>query len=99
MVGEWAHSGVAGRRHASGVASNLERIGPMIAAISSRLSTRLVAVRGRLLSRDALKDALTDENAPLVAIALVTFLAHLLVAGNYGYFRDELYYIDAGKHL
>jgi hypothetical protein len=27
------------------------------------------------------------------------FLAHLLVAGAYGYFRDELYYIIAGTHF
>lgn len=36
---------------------------------------------------------------PPVALALVAFLAHMLVAGNYGYFRDELYYIAAGRHL
>ena len=27
----------------------------------------------------------------LVALAGVSFVAHMLVAGNYGYFRDELY--------
>src|ERR671925_605329 len=35
----------------------------------------------------------------LVALAGVSFVAHLLVAGNYGYFRDELYYIADGRHL
>jgi hypothetical protein len=35
----------------------------------------------------------------LVALAGVSFVAHMLVAGNYGYFRDELYYIADGWHL
>src|SRR5262249_29989620 len=32
-------------------------------------------------------------------VALVAFVAHMFVAGSYGYFRDELYYIDAGRHF
>jgi 4-amino-4-deoxy-L-arabinose transferase-like glycosyltransferase len=35
----------------------------------------------------------------LVALAGGTFVAHLLVAGNDGYFRDELYYLADGRHL
>ncbi len=35
----------------------------------------------------------------LAALAGVSFVAHMLVAGNYGYFRDELYYIADGRHL
>jgi hypothetical protein len=35
----------------------------------------------------------------LVALAAVSFTGHMLVAGNYGYFRDELYYIADGRHL
>ena len=35
----------------------------------------------------------------VLALAVVSFLAHILVAANYGYFRDELYYIAAGRHL
>jgi len=35
----------------------------------------------------------------LGALAGVSFVAHMLVAGNYGYFRDELYYIADGRHL
>src|SRR5436305_5338784 len=35
----------------------------------------------------------------LAILAGVTFVAHMLVAGNYGYFRDELYYIADGRHL
>jgi hypothetical protein len=49
----------------------------------------------RFLSREAL----ASETAPVVAIALVSFVLHLLIAGNYGYFRDELYYMDAGRHF
>ena len=39
------------------------------------------------------------ENAPIFSVALVNFVVHMLVAGNYGYFRDELYYIVSGQHL
>jgi 4-amino-4-deoxy-L-arabinose transferase-like glycosyltransferase len=35
----------------------------------------------------------------LVALAGISFVAHMLFAGNYGYFRDELYYIADGHHL
>ena len=35
----------------------------------------------------------------LLTLAGVAFVAHMLVAGNYGYFRDELYYIADGHHL
>ena len=35
----------------------------------------------------------------LVVLAGVAFGGHMLVAGNYGYFRDELYYIADGHHL
>lgn len=34
-----------------------------------------------------------------VLLALIDFVAHMAFADNYGYFRDELYYIAAGQHL
>lgn len=33
------------------------------------------------------------------AFACIKVLMHFLTNGNYGYFRDELYYIDCAKHL
>jgi 4-amino-4-deoxy-L-arabinose transferase-like glycosyltransferase len=35
----------------------------------------------------------------LLSLALAKLLFHALIAGQYGWFRDELYYMDAGKHL
>jgi hypothetical protein len=43
--------------------------------------------------------ALAGDFAPVVALALLTFIGHMLVAANYGYFRDELYYLVAGQRL
>src|SRR5215207_8105599 len=34
----------------------------------------------------------------LLGLAFADFVAHMLVSTNYGYFRDELYYIEAGRH-
>jgi 4-amino-4-deoxy-L-arabinose transferase-like glycosyltransferase len=43
--------------------------------------------------------ALTGATALLATLAVVSFVGHMLVAGNYGYFRDELYYLADGRHL
>ena len=43
--------------------------------------------------------ALTSANALVGYIAFASFVTHMLVAKNYGYFRDELYYLEDGKHL
>jgi len=46
-----------------------------------------------------LNSRLAGEKVVLLYIAAVNFAAHMLVAANYGYFRDELYYIVSGQHL
>jgi hypothetical protein len=42
---------------------------------------------------------LLSEVAVLVYLALVKLILHLATSNNYGFFRDELYFIEAGKHL
>jgi hypothetical protein len=37
--------------------------------------------------------------ALLAYLALVKLLIHLITAGNYGYFRDEFYYITGSERL
>ena len=51
--------------------------------------------RQRFLSRKAL----TSTTAILVYLSLIDFVGHMLVGGDYGYFRDELYYLVSGQHL
>jgi len=42
----------------------------------------------------------TSTTAFLAYLALADFTVHMIFAGNYGYFRDELYYIVSGtQHL
>ena len=43
--------------------------------------------------------ALLGGGAVVLSLAFVKLLVHLLTARNYGYFRDELYYIAAGERL
>ncbi len=53
--------------------------------------------------KDSPPDLSTSVSKPvtrwLVGLGATSFVAHMLVAGNYGYFRDELYYIADGHHL
>ncbi|MHB1909050.1 MAG: ArnT family glycosyltransferase [Nitrososphaerales archaeon] len=45
------------------------------------------------------RKTLTGASAVIFYIALADFIFHMSIAGNYGYFRDELYYIVAGQRL
>ncbi|MGH2514687.1 MAG: hypothetical protein ACRDHP_03445, partial [Ktedonobacterales bacterium] len=45
------------------------------------------------------RESLASDTALLIYLAVISFVGHMLVAGNYGYFRDELYYLADGKHL
>lgn len=51
------------------------------------------------LSRGSSPDLARPAAGLLAILAAVAFVGHMLVAGNYGYFRDELYYIADGRHL
>jgi hypothetical protein len=39
------------------------------------------------------------ERGLLLALSAVKLLIHAALAGRYGYFRDELYFLDCGRHL
>jgi hypothetical protein len=63
--------------------------------MATPLASRLPLASRALLARGSL----TSATALIAYVALAAFVAHMLVAGNSGYFRDELYYIDAGRHF
>ena len=56
--------------------------------------------RGDGVARLLVRNSLTSTTALLAYLGLADFVVHMLFAGNYGYFRDELYYIVSGtQHL
>ena len=53
-----------------------------------------------LHSREAASESLVDRSIVLAAFAAIaSFVMHISVAGNYGYQRDELYFISCARHL
>lgn len=62
-------------------------------SVTVRISQRWAP--GRTVTRANL----TNDTAVLIYLAAISLVGHMLVAGNYGYFRDELYYLADGKHL
>src|SRR5215203_5607919 len=55
--------------------------------------------RARIAGPTGLRTGQPSAIALLLGLAIADFAAHMLVSSNYGYFRDELYYIEAGRHL
>ncbi len=59
-----------------------------------------------MLNQPVLEDGQAPHDSPppsatamVLSIAAATFLAHMLTASRYGYFRDELYYLACARHL
>jgi len=53
-----------------------------------------------LLALPALRGVRNDKSiSVLLTLSAIKFLVHLLTSEQYGYFRDELYYIATSKHL
>ena len=50
-------------------------------------------------SRERLTSLFSTNNVILFCIAFVGFVIHVAFASNYGFLRDELYYIVSGQHL
>jgi 4-amino-4-deoxy-L-arabinose transferase-like glycosyltransferase len=50
-------------------------------------------------SRISFRRTLVSDTAVLVYLAATKFLIHMAVSNQYGYFRDELYYIAASRRL
>ena len=45
------------------------------------------------------RETLSSDTAILIYLALIKLLLHWLTSGNYGYFRDEFYYIAVSQRL
>jgi 4-amino-4-deoxy-L-arabinose transferase-like glycosyltransferase len=45
------------------------------------------------------REVLLSDRSILLSLALLYFIIHQIFAGQYGYFRDEFYYIACSDHL
>jgi len=54
---------------------------------------------GAILQKTSSTGKWFSGTAIVLYVAISDFLFHIAIANNYGYFRDELYYIVAGQHL
>lgn len=62
--------------------------------------TQQVETNGRPNTKGSRRPSwFSGGTAIVVYIAAASFLAHMLTAGRYGYFRDELYYLACARHL
>src|SRR4029077_4722411 len=64
-----------------------------------RVSLKLGLGDLRLPESSNPKSRLTSGSALVLVVAALDFVVHMISAANYGYFRDELYYIVSGQHL
>ncbi|HEX6879115.1 MAG TPA: hypothetical protein VF135_02020, partial [Terriglobales bacterium] len=48
--------------------------------------------------RDTRTPALASGTAIILYVALIRIILYLIAGPNYGYFRDELYYLACGEH-
>ena len=51
------------------------------------------------MSTRAWKDTLLSDTAILIWMAVISVLLHCLVNNQYGFHRDELNFIEDGRHL
>ncbi|HET8764384.1 MAG TPA: glycosyltransferase family 39 protein, partial [Rhodanobacter sp.] len=74
----------------------VERMPAMQTTVNPQaLAARAANLRASYLTRERL----TGATAILLYLAALDFVAHVVVGNNYGYFRDELYYMAAGRRL
>ena len=49
--------------------------------------------------RDRTRSEYKNDLAVIASLSMATLLLHVLADSNYGYFRDELYFLACGRHL
>ena len=59
------------------------------------MASRIAAIQRGVFSRDAL----WSDNALLFYLSVIVLVGHMLTNANYGYQRDEFYYLACGRHL